>query len=38
MKKLLKINPKQRIGYESIQEIKGHQFFKDFDWEKYHNK
>ena len=33
MLKLLQFEPKQRIGYGSINEIKEHPFFWEFDWE-----
>lgn len=31
--KLLKVNPKERLGFNNIQEIKSHAFFKDINWE-----
>lgn len=30
----MKKDPKERIGYENIEEIKNHSWFKDVDWEK----
>lgn len=32
--KLLKKNPQQRLGAESISQIKSHIFFKGIDWKK----
>ena len=31
--KLLKIDPKQRLGANGIKEIKSHAFFRNFDWD-----
>ena len=30
--------PAQRLGTNGIQEIKGHEWFKDFDWTALRNK
>ena len=27
-------NPKKRLGFKGVQEIKDHAFFKDVDWGK----
>lgn len=32
VKKLLKANPKDRLGYYSINELKDDPFYKGFDW------
>lgn len=31
-------NPKKRLGFKSIQEIKDHPYFADIDWNKLKNK
>lgn len=31
--KLLRVNPKERLGFNGIEEIKRHAFFKDVNWE-----
>ena len=41
LKNLYKINvkqPKKRLGYKNINEIKDHQFFNDIEWKKVENK
>lgn len=30
--KLLVYDPKERLGYENIDDLMSHQFFRDFDW------
>ena len=32
--KLIISNNRKRIGYNSIEELKNHNFFKNFDWDK----
>ena len=34
IKKLLVVNPKERIGFNSIDDIKNHDFFKNVDFNK----
>ena len=29
---LVKKNPKERLGANGVNEIKNHEFFKNFDW------
>ncbi|GME85096.1 unnamed protein product [Ambrosiozyma monospora] len=36
--KLLIRDPKKRLGYNGVEEIKSHAFFKDIDWEKLNSK
>lgn len=33
--KLLKVKSRERLGYNSMEEIKKHEFFKDFEWDLY---
>ncbi|KAL4435092.1 hypothetical protein ABPG74_003585 [Tetrahymena malaccensis] len=35
---LLKKNPKERLGYNSIQQIKSHEFFEGIDWHRVYEK
>lgn len=35
---LLKVNPKERLGYCNFNSIKTHPFFSNFDWFKYSRK
>jgi len=34
LRKLLEKNPKKRLGYKSVDEIKRHPFFKNINWNK----
>ena len=34
IRKILVLNPEERIGYNSINDIKNHPFFNEIDWEK----
>ena len=36
--KILVIDPKERIGYNNIDEIKNHKFFEDVDWKHLYHK
>ncbi|KAG7826718.1 hypothetical protein KL920_005320 [Ogataea angusta] len=36
--RLLNRDPKKRLGYHGVEEIKNHQFFKDIDWYKLSHK
>lgn len=36
--KLIITNPKERIGYKNINELKNHNWFKEFNWNKLKNK
>jgi hypothetical protein len=36
--KLLKNDPKHRLGANGIHEIKSHAFFRNFDWESLKNR
>ena len=40
IKKLLVVNPKQRLGYgdNDAKKIKNHKYFEGVDWDKYYNK
>lgn len=35
---LLKINPTERLGYKSFDEMKNHCFFNGFPWKIYEKK
>ena len=35
---LLRYKPAHRLGYNSINDIKKHEFFADFDWDGYSTK
>lgn len=37
VKKLLKTNPQERLGYKSYEEIRTHPFFGDIKWEDLFN-
>ncbi|KAH3670410.1 hypothetical protein OGAPHI_000925 [Ogataea philodendri] len=36
--RLLNRDPKKRLGYNGVEEIKNHEFFKDIDWNKLSHK
>ncbi|ODV85848.1 hypothetical protein CANARDRAFT_27930 [[Candida] arabinofermentans NRRL YB-2248] len=36
--RLLDRDPKKRLGYNGVEEIKSHPFFADIDWDKLNNK
>lgn len=35
---LLKVNPKERLGYWNMDDLKSHSFFSKFDWQMYSRK
>ncbi|KAL6951364.1 hypothetical protein ACO0OE_000599 [Hanseniaspora uvarum] len=38
IKRLLVINPKDRIGYKNVEEITQHPYFDDLDWDNVYNE
>lgn len=34
----MKKNPKERLGYKSIAELKQHEFFEGIDWHRVYEK